>query len=168
MKHHAVGRYLLLVPFLLLGVGQPTDCQTPAKAPASSAKSTSPETRVAGVLVSDDEKVDAGARVLLIEARLVGMDGKEVRELPPQGTVILDANISSPIMTTRTDIAGQFAFARVPTGRYCLGVTLKSEGKVSAKDVTLLRRVGDSRTNLVFDIEPEQNIDLGKVSRREP
>lgn len=157
---------LSLVACILPGVGQQAGATASVQQPVSPQPGVSAETRLAGILLGVDQKTDAGTRVLLIKARLLGEGGVELRELQPRGSAILDYLVQAPVAITRTDSAGRFAFRAVPPGRYCVGVTPRPEGKFSPNDVTLLQRVGDTWSNLVFDIEPKQVLDLGKVCRK--
>lgn len=166
MRPAAVVCCVLLVSFLLLGAADASGGATPGQQSASPSTGAQSETRIAGILLGVNQKADPGRRILLIKTRLIGLDGVELRDAEPKGTVILDANLDAPVAATKTDGAGRFEFKAPPPGRYCLGVTSKANGKVSPKDVILLQSVAGTRTTLVFDLQTRQAIDLDKVSRR--
>ena len=124
------------------------------------------EARVSGLLLGANQLADSGKRVLLIKVRILDENGREIRTLPPKGDTIVDALVTSPAATARTDSSGVLVFKAVLPGRYSVGVTLKPDGAFSSEDVTLLRRVSDVFDTVVFDVASGQDLSLGSLSRK--
>ena len=149
--------------FLVLTVHHTVDAKNIAVVilPQSKADQSAsrPEGGVTGILLTETAQPAATQRVMLIRVRLLDLEGLEIRKLPPQGTVIIDADFMTPAASVRTDTLGRFTFNGVKPGRYSVAVA-SSKARAGA---VLVQRPQETFDTLVFDVAEGQSVDLGNV-----
>ena len=150
---------LALCPFRE-AAGETSETRVPQSRAAQ--RAPVPEARVTGQVLAAPGQPAATRRVLLIRVRLLDLMGAEVKELPPQGTAIVDADFKTPAATAPTDVTGRFSFEGVKPGRYSVAVV----STTAAGGAVLVQRPQDRFDTLVFDVAAGQVVDLGGLQPR--
>lgn len=112
---------------------------------------------VIGVLLAEDNSPRVKTEIRLIIIRLVGLDGQEILDLPPNKTYIVDSD-GKAVALAVTASSGKFEFKDVPSGRYSLAVHAEMGGE--AGQCSLKESSG---MTVFFDVTGTQKTELGKL-----
>ena len=144
---------------LLFALSFNTSCVYPR---SKDNKETQPKgASIIGVLLAEDDSPQVETEVRLIIVRLVGLDGKEILNLPPINTYIIDSD-GKAVKVAETDSSGKFEFKDVQPDRYSL-VIPRAGGM--ADQLWLKESTGNT---VFFDIIGTQKVELGRLKAGKP